>query len=61
MTERSTATIVLWVHAVNGHVFSFSNNYTFKNESLTVQISFLNMLYGISHGFDITYDLLVMT
>ena len=34
-------------------------NTLLKNESMTVQFFFLNMLYGISYGFDITHDLLV--
>ena len=44
------------VHAVKGRVFARSNKYTFKeliHEST-------NFIFGISHGFDITYDLLVM-
>ena len=35
-------------------------NTRFKNESMTIHILFLNMIYGMSHGFDITHKLLVM-
>ena len=34
--------------------------YYFINESMAVQFYFLFLLYGISHGFDIRHDLLVM-
>ena len=33
--------------------------YAFIDESMTI-LFFIYLLYGISHGFDITHDLLVM-
>ena len=35
-------------------------NTRFKNESMIVQIFFWNMLYEMSHEFDITHELLVL-
>ena len=35
-------------------------NILFIDKSITVQILFIYLLYGISYGFDITPDLLVM-
>ena len=35
-------------------------NILFIDESMAVQILFLDLLYGITHGFDITLDLLMM-
>ena len=48
------------VHVVNSRVFPALTNTRFKNESMTVQILFWNMLYEMSHGFDITHELLVV-
>ena len=45
---------------VNGRVLPALANTCFKNESMAVQIFFWNMLYAISRGFDIAYDLFVM-
>ena len=35
-------------------------NILFIDEYMAVQIIFLDLLYGITHGFDITLDLLFM-
>ena len=47
------------VHAVRGCVCWISvTNILFID--LAVQILFFDLLYGITHGFDITFDLLLM-
>ena len=41
LLHKSHPGIVVWVHVVNRRVFARSNKYTFKKESMTVQILFL--------------------
>ena len=51
----------MWVHAVNGRVFARSKQiHVFRMNPLQYKFYFWNMLYGISHGLNITHDLLVM-
>ena len=38
----------------------WSNKYTFIDESMAVQIFFIYLFYGITHGFVIKLDLLLM-
>ena len=46
--------------AVNGRVFARSNIHVLRMNSLQYKFYFWNMLYGMSHGFDIIHELLVM-
>ena len=52
----------MWMHAcVRLWVWHALTNIIFIDESMAVQIIYYYLLYGISHGFDITHELLVIT
>ena len=51
------------VHAVRVFFWMALTNILFIEESMAFQMvfcCFFQLLYGISHGFDITHDLLVL-